>query len=628
MYQKSRSLGRFIVPLLAFLISTGFLVCTATLSGAGSQSDTASAAKLQGNDGCWRATLVEQSTPTTNLRPDVVTISERDAWVVGGGPILRWDGIQWNNVLASPPGALYGVAAVSSTDIWAVGYQNVGGNPRPLTMHWDGAQWSVIPSPAPAPRSDLTSVTAISANDVWATGTIYTSYTTTFTMHWDGTDWSIVPSPNPGTWSNTLDSVSASGPNDVWAVGTYSLDEERRGKGLIMHWDGSAWSLIPGLPSYVTNFRGVDALAPDNVWIVGYSADIGEEIGGIVALKWDGAQLNVIPVPDLYGVLEGVSAVSSTSIWTSGWYYNVGRGHNEMLSLHCDGVECRAVPGVHPEGATYNHVLSISAESDDNIWAVGSRESPTYVIRRMIVRYNPDDSCPEGLPPTVTPVTATPTAIPTTTPTACALQFYDVPPSHTFYPYVRCLACKGIIGGYNDNSFRPNNLLTRDQIAKMVANSAGFNEPPGTQIFEDIPPSHPFYDYIQRLVNRGIMTGYPCGGAGEPCVQPYNRPYFRVGTFTTRGQISKIVAQAKGYTDPVQGQRFEDVPPSNTFYLYIERLAARGIMGGYPCGTLPNEPCGTTNRPYFRWGNNATRGQTTKITSNTFFPGCGASSGR
>jgi hypothetical protein len=64
------------------------------------------------------------------------------------------------------------------------------------------------------------------------------------------------------------------------------------------------------------------------------------------------------------------------------------------------------------------------------------------------------------------------------------------------------------------------------------------------------------------------------------------------------------------------------VPPTNTFYLWIERLSSRGIMSGYPCGTLPNEPCGSTNKPYFRPNNNATRGQTSKIVANTFFPGC------
>ena len=51
-----------------------------------------------------------------------------------------------------------------------------------------------------------------------------------------------------------------------------------------------------------------------------------------------------------------------------------------------------------------------------------------------------------------------------------------------------------------------------------------------------------YYTYTYRLVSRSIMAGYPCGGAGEPCIPPANLPYFRPNTNATRGQTSKIVA--------------------------------------------------------------------------------------
>jgi hypothetical protein len=98
-------------------------------------------------------------------------------------------------------------------------------------------------------------------------------------------------------------------------------------------------------------------------------------------------------------------------------------------------------------------------------------------------------------------------------------------------------------------------------------------------------------------------------------------PYFRTFANATRGQSSKIVSNAAGFSEIPAGQRFEDVPPSHTFYREIERLASRGIMGGYPCGGA-GEPCGAENRPYFRPQNNVTRGQSSKIVANTFFPGC------
>jgi hypothetical protein len=217
--------------------------------------------------------------------------------------------------------------------------------------------------------------------------------------------------------------------------------------------------------------------------------------------------------------------------------------------------------------------------------------------------------------------TFTGTVIPTTaTPTVCNIEFTDVPPGSTFHTFVKCLACRGVLGGYSDGTFRPGNNATRGQISKIVANAAGFNDPVTSQTFEDVPPDNTFYIFIERMASRGIISGYPCGGEGEPC-GPESRPYFRWGNNTTRGQISKIVSNAAGYNDPVSGQVFEDVPPANPFYEFIQRLATRGIMSGYPCGG-EGEPCGPESRPYFRWGNEVTRGQTAKIVSNTFFPTC------
>lgn len=236
--------------------------------------------------------------------------------------------------------------------------------------------------------------------------------------------------------------------------------------------------------------------------------------------------------------------------------------------------------------------------------------------------------------PTSTSMAASPTGTPVA-PTPCLLQFQDVPSSNTFYANVRCLACRGIIGGYpcggpgescgstGNPYFRPNNDITRGQISKIVSESAGFNEGSGPQIYEDVAPGSTFYNWINRLSNRGLVGGYPCGNIpSEPCVGSNPRPYFRPQLNATRGQLSKIVSSAAGFSEPVSGQFYEDVTSTNPFYEWIMRLTNRGVMGGYPCGQVSGEPCGTGNRPYFRWANNVTRGQASKIVANTFFPSC------
>jgi len=178
----------------------------------------------------------------------------------------------------------------------------------------------------------------------------------------------------------------------------------------------------------------------------------------------------------------------------------------------------------------------------------------------------------------------------------------------------------GLVSGYPDGTFRPNSNVTRGQLSKIVSNSAGFSEPHTDQLFQDIPTTHTFYIYVERLASRGYISGYPCGNP-EPCVPPDNLPYFRPGNSATRGQISKIVSNSAGFSEPGGGQIFEDVPPGSTFYDFINRLANRDIMAGYQCGNP--EPCvPPDNRPYFRPNSNATRGQTSKIVANTYFPGC------
>jgi hypothetical protein len=142
-------------------------------------------------------------------------------------------------------------------------------------------------------------------------------------------------------------------------------------------------------------------------------------------------------------------------------------------------------------------------------------------------------------------------------------------------------------------------------------------------MFEDVPPGSTFYEWVQALALRDYISGYACGGDGEPCVPPANRAYFRPGASATRGQIAKIVSQAARLYDEPGPQMFEDVPPGSTFFDWVQRLAHRGAINGYPCGGR-GEPCSPEMRPYFRPGNNTTRGQLSKIASAVFFNGGGS----
>jgi hypothetical protein len=73
-----------------------------------------------------------------------------------------------------------------------------------------------------------------------------------------------------------------------------------------------------------------------------------------------------------------------------------------------------------------------------------------------------------------------------------------------------------------------------------VAIAAGYQDATTAQSFADVPPGSTFYTWIENLTSRQVMSGYPCGGPGEPCAN--NKPYFRSSANATRGQLAKIVS--------------------------------------------------------------------------------------
>jgi hypothetical protein len=220
-----------------------------------------------------------------------------------------------------------------------------------------------------------------------------------------------------------------------------------------------------------------------------------------------------------------------------------------------------------------------------------------------------------AVPPTSTttattvPPTGTPTA--TATPVNCPVPFTDVDQFNPFYQYIQCLYCRGIISGYADNTFRWTADVTRGQVSKIIANSAGLHGTVSGQTFTDVPASNPFYVYIERLAATGAISGY---NTAANC--PSGVPCFRWELPVTRGQLAKIDANAAGYNETPSGQTFRDVPAAQPFYVFIERLSLHGVINGYTCGG-PGEPCPGL---YYRPNANITRGQVSKVASQTFFP--------
>lgn len=217
-----------------------------------------------------------------------VAISKNNIWAGGsyetsGGSfhtlVLHWNGLQWSAVPSPNSGSnneLNNLAAVSPNDIWAVGD---AGGAATLIEHWNGSQWSIVPSPNVGTNGNiLIGVTVVSERNIWATGFAINSNNIQQTLieHWNGTHWSVVPSPNVGSNGSGLTTVSAISANNIWTVGAYVLANGNT-QTLIEDWNGTRWSVVPSPNVGGNDFLGASAaVSANDVWAVGaYTASTG-----------------------------------------------------------------------------------------------------------------------------------------------------------------------------------------------------------------------------------------------------------------------------------------------------------------------------------------------------------------
>jgi hypothetical protein len=184
-----------------------------------------------------------------------------------------------------------------------------------------------------------------------------------------------------------------------------------------------------------------------------------------------------------------------------------------------------------------------------------------------------------GLPPPPGGSEATPTLIlpvmpsATATRVSCNIGFSDVPANFWANDYISELACKGVVSGYSDNTFRPQNPTTRGQLVKMVVLSQGWQLlRPSKPTFSDISRGHTFFRYIETAAARGIISGY-------------SDKTFRSDDYVTRAQVAKMLVLAKRWPAPQgAGSELCDVPRTHWASTYVQTAIERGVFTGYSDG--------------------------------------------
>jgi hypothetical protein len=138
--------------------------------------------------------------------------------------------------------------------------------------------------------------------------------------------------------------------------------------------------------------------------------------------------------------------------------------------------------------------------------------------------------------------------------------FLDVLPSDANWLYIEQLQVHGIVTGYACEIgaggpcpgiyFRPENFITRAQTSKLVTLAAGYGDSVSTtqQTFREVPPTHPYWLFVERAAMHGLINGYDCDNVTfnmcGPTIETCPGPYYRCCIAITRTQAAKFVARA------------------------------------------------------------------------------------
>lgn len=136
---------------------------------------------------------------------------------------------------------------------------------------------------------------------------------------------------------------------------------------------------------------------------------------------------------------------------------------------------------------------------------------------------------------------------------------------------------RGIISGYPDHTFRPNNKITREEVAMMIGIALNLNGQKRATKFPDVNPESFGSGYIASAVEAGIISGHTDGK-------------FKPKDYVTRGHVSIMLERAfqlKGKEIAV----FKDVSfTDRNLYSAVDAMFSNGITAGSGKGLFnPNQ---------------------------------------
>ena len=90
------------------------------------------------------------------------------------------------------------------------------------------------------------------------------------------------------------------------------------------------------------------------------------------------------------------------------------------------------------------------------------------------------------------------------------VKFADVPENHWALSPIEKLATTGLVEGYPNGTFQPERALSRAELATLLVKSKGTEPPQVTgKVFKDMQASHWASRYVKGALDMGLVTGYP-----------------------------------------------------------------------------------------------------------------------
>jgi hypothetical protein len=164
----------------------------------------------------------------------IAVLSDTDVWAVGysnnGGMIIHWNGKRWRAFENWPSGrSMYGASALGKNDVWALGLDE--NSSRILLEHWNGKRWTTIAAPV-YDAGNMPAMVALAPQDVWVGGSDNANHAVAGL--WNGRSWRTFRLKQFGSLYGVA-GMGASSPTDVWAVAV---------NGSLIRWNGRRWSLV------------------------------------------------------------------------------------------------------------------------------------------------------------------------------------------------------------------------------------------------------------------------------------------------------------------------------------------------------------------------------------------------